>query len=83
MEHMSEKWIRASEISDYLYCRRSWWLKRSKRLQTVQTREILQGNQHHGKHGRLLMQSIWAKRAAYVLLFVIVAYVTFQILLSA
>lgn len=80
---MIDQWIQASEISDYLYCNRSWWLKRRKGVQTVQTREIQRGVGHHQKHGRLLQQSLWAKRVAYMLLFVVVAYITFQILSTA
>jgi hypothetical protein len=30
LEHMSEKYVRASDIADYIYCRRSWWLSRGR-----------------------------------------------------
>lgn len=79
---MSEKWIQASEVADYIYCNRSWWLKRSQGLHPGQTRQIVHGKSHHERHGRILQQSIWARRAAYALLFIVVAFLTFQILVN-
>lgn len=79
---MSEKWIQASEVADFVYCNRSWWLKRSRGVGPGQTKQIVRGNAHHKKHGRMLHQSLWARRTAYALLFVAVAYVTFHILVN-
>ena len=83
IEHMSDQWIRASEISDYVYCSRSWWLKRVQGHRSQNVREMQQGTRYHQKHGRFLQQSIWAKRLAYALLFCMVAFITFQILMSS
>lgn len=77
-EHMSERWIRASEIGDYLYCRRSWWLKRNQGVASQNVRALRQGTQHHKAHGQLVQQSIWMRRAAYVLIFLVVALATYQ-----
>lgn len=79
---MSDKWIRASEISDYLYCHRSWWLKRGLGQKSGNVRALTKGTRHHEQHGRLLSQSIWAKRMAYILLFCLVTILTFQLLTS-
>lgn len=79
LEHMSDQWIRASEIGDYLYCRRSWWLKRSRGIASQNVRELARGDQHHQQHGQLVQQSVWLRRAAYLLIFVVVALVTYSL----
>lgn len=79
---MSEPWIRASEISEYVYCERAWWLKRTQDAHSQNVRELAGGTDHHAQHGRLIERSIWARRAAYVLFFGLVLFVTFQLLMS-
>ena len=76
---MSDQWIRASEIGDYLYCRRSWWLKRSRGVAAQNVRELERGEQYHQQHGQLVQQSVWLRRAAYMLIFVVVALVTYAL----
>ncbi|VAW38074.1 hypothetical protein MNBD_CHLOROFLEXI01-1888 [hydrothermal vent metagenome] len=80
LEHMSEDWIRASGIGDYLYCRRSWWLKQRRGIASQNVRELEQGTRHHQQHGQWVMQSIWLRRAAYLLIFVAVALLTYQVM---
>ena len=77
---MSDNWIRASEIGDYLYCRRSWWLKRSRGIASQNVRELAQGSQYHQVHGQRVQQSIWLRRAAYVLIFIVVALATYSLM---
>ncbi|MEM7336041.1 MAG: hypothetical protein AAF490_28435 [Chloroflexota bacterium] len=80
---MSDYWIRASEISEFVYCQHSWWLKRSKGLKSANSRELTKGTQFHQKHGRMLAQSMWIKRVAYLMLFCLVTFITFQILTAS
>ena len=80
LEHMSDYWIRASEIGDYLYCQRSWWLRRSRGIASQNVRELKQGSRHHQHHGQTVRQSIWMRRAAYLLIFVVVALMTYQLM---
>lgn len=77
---MSDQWINASEISNYVYCRRAWWLQRSQGRASANMRELQQGSAHHQAHGRSLSQSILLRRLAYGLLFLLVAFVTYQLL---
>ncbi|MBK7894727.1 MAG: hypothetical protein IPJ90_07555 [Anaerolineaceae bacterium] len=77
---MSDYWIRASEIGDYLYCQRSWWLKRSRGIAPQNVRELEQGTQHHRQHGQRVQQSLWLRRAAFVLIFVVVAFMTYSLM---
>ena len=80
---MSYHWIRASEISDYFYCRRAWWLKRVRGFASQNVHELAAGTRHHHQHGRLVQHSIWTRYLAYILLFIIVAFVTFQYLMGS
>ena len=77
---MSYSWIRASEIADYVYCRRSWWLRRVRGLAPANTAQLQAGTRHHERHGRLVRRSIWAQRVAYVALFCAVAVLVFRLL---
>lgn len=77
---MSYQWIKASEIGDYVYCRRAWWLKRTQGHQPANVRQLEAGTRHHQRHGRLVQRAVWSRRLAYALLFCVVTFVTFQIL---
>ncbi len=78
---MSDRWLRASEIPNYLYCRRAWWLKRMRQVKPQNVRELETGTRHHQTHGRVVWQSIWAKRTAVVVLLIVVAFFAYQLLL--
>lgn len=73
-------WIRASEIGDYLYCRRAWWLKQARGVRPVRTRAMQAGEQYHQGHGRRVRRAALMRAAAYVLIFCVVAIVVFQVL---
>ena len=79
---MSYKWIRASEISDYVYCRRSWWLRRMAGVRPENVRQLASGIQYHQQHGDGVLRAIWARRVAYALLFLVIAFIAFQITLG-
>lgn len=78
---MSDQWIRASEIPTYVYCRRAWWLKRRHHVPAQNVRQLDRGSRYHQHHGRMVWQSFWARRAAYVVLFFLVAFLVYQLLL--
>ena len=79
---MSDRWIRASEISEYVYCAHAWWLRRVGGYLSEHVQEMAGGVRYHQQHGRLVHRSIWARRVAYVLLFVAIAFLTFQLLMT-
>jgi hypothetical protein len=79
---MSDHWIRASEISGYLYCRRAWWLRRKQGAQPQNVRELQKGARHHQQHGRTVWHSLWARRVAYALLFITIAFFAYQLILG-
>lgn len=77
---MSYPWIRASEISEYVYCRRSWWLRRVRAVASANVPHMTAGTRHHEEHGRLVESSAWLRRLAYVALFCAVAMLVFELL---
>jgi hypothetical protein len=77
---MSYPWIRASEIADYVYCRRAWWLRRMRGAASANVAQLQAGTRHHEQHGRLVRRSVWTLRLAYVALFCAVAVLVFRLL---
>jgi CRISPR/Cas system-associated exonuclease Cas4 (RecB family) len=55
--------IRASEIGQYAYCARAWWLGSVKGAPSTNTREMARGEEVHQQHGR----SVWLAGALRVL----------------
>ncbi|HSH04532.1 MAG TPA: hypothetical protein VLL52_18625 [Anaerolineae bacterium] len=49
--------IRASEIGEYVYCHRAWWLKRFEGRQSSYVRELRAGQEYHEAHGALVRRS--------------------------
>lgn len=80
---MSDQWIRASEISTYLYCRRAWWLRRKQGVSPQNVRELAAGTRHHQLHGRTVWQSLWMRRLAYLVLFMAVAFFAYQFIIGS
>ncbi|MEW5989544.1 MAG: hypothetical protein AB1791_23190 [Chloroflexota bacterium] len=65
---MSGKVIRASEIAEYVYCHRAWWLKRAAGHTPEETQELAAGSQYHQAHGAVVFQATLTRRVAYGLL---------------
>ena len=83
IEHMSYKWIRASEIAEYTYCHRAWWLKHTRGWQPGNKRQLQSGSRYHNRHGNRVRQVSLMRGVAYALLFCVVAYAVFQFLIGA
>jgi hypothetical protein len=79
---MSYPWIRASEIGEYVYCRRAWWLKRVKGLQSGHVRQLDDGRRYHEKHGAKVRTHSWMRKLAYVFIFLVVSIVVFQLIVQ-
>ena len=65
---MSDNWIRASEISTYLYCRRAWWLRRVQNAAHGHTRRLAAGREFHEAHAGRVAGAERSRRLAYGLL---------------
>jgi hypothetical protein len=43
--------IRASEIGEYVYCHRAWWLRHVEGHASANTRQMEAGSAAHARHG--------------------------------
>lgn len=68
-EHEHDPVIRASEIGQYAFCARSWWLARAKGYPSANLREMALGERAHRTHGRKVLRYYAVQRFAFVLLF--------------
>jgi hypothetical protein len=57
--------IRASEIGQYAYCARAWWLANVEGLPSGHQREMAAGDAIHLRHGRGVRTSLTLARLAY------------------
>ena len=75
--------IRASDIGNYLYCRRAWWY-RKQGVESANREELFAGSQIHRQHGRQVILAGLLRTLAVILvltaLVMIVAYCTMQVL---
>jgi CRISPR/Cas system-associated exonuclease Cas4 (RecB family) len=46
--------IRASEIGEYVFCARAWWLRRVAGLEPAGRQRRSQGIRRHRRHGQML-----------------------------
>jgi len=60
--------ITASEVGQYTYCARAWWLAQIQGLQSANVREVAHGEQAHAAHGRRVAGYHRTRRLAYLLL---------------
>ena len=59
--------IRASEIGEYVYCHRAWWLHRVKGIESANREHMQAGSAQHLAHGRAVQQSVSLFRFGFVL----------------
>ena len=62
------KVIRASEVAQYEYCARAWWLGRVRGYKPSNVEEMALGEEEHERHGREVMRVRRRERLAYFLL---------------
>ena len=58
--------IRASEIGEYVFCRRAWWLRRVRGFRPANARELAEGAATHARHGWLVGLSSALRVAALI-----------------
>jgi CRISPR/Cas system-associated exonuclease Cas4 (RecB family) len=46
--------IRASELGEYVFCHRAWWLRHVAGYESANTRQLEWGAGAHEQHGRLV-----------------------------
>ena len=65
---MSDQIIRASEIGEYIYCQRAWWLKRIEGYTSENVHELQLGTDHHEAHGKTVARAGQAGRLGLIFL---------------
>jgi 3-mercaptopyruvate sulfurtransferase SseA len=56
--------IRASEVSQYVFCARAWWMGRVKGYRSTNVRAMRQGRARHEAHGRAVEgYHVWRRLA--------------------
>lgn len=74
---MSYRVIKASEIGEYVYCNRAWWLRRNYDVRPQNVQELQAGTTYHQEHGDTVRQAVLVKRLALMFLFVAVSILVF------
>ncbi len=59
--------IGASELSEYVFCRRAWWLRRVQGVVPANETELRAGEQLHVRHGGLVRTAAWMHFGGYTL----------------
>jgi hypothetical protein len=60
--------IRASEIGEYVFCRRAWWLHQVQGESSANTDELAAGTARHARHGRQVSLAAALRLLAVLLL---------------
>lgn len=50
--------IRASEVGEYVYCHRAWWLRQVQGLRSANVQVMAEGTAAHAAHGRLVFVGV-------------------------
>ena len=83
---MSDEWnrartISASEIGDYVYCHRQWWLKRHHGVESVKIERMQQGSEFHYEHWQQVRTAVRNENLVYVLIGIALTIVTLALLI--
>ncbi len=78
---MSERVISASEIGQYSYCARAWWLGSVEELPSSHREAMEAGEAAHRRHGRRVKVSLVLKRLAYGMLVLAVVLIVVMVML--
>lgn len=74
--------IRASEIGEYVFCHRAWWLHRVQGLESANRAQMEAGTIKHVEHGRAVQRADILRRAA-IILFVVALFFALMFCLAA
>ena len=74
--------IRASEICQYAFCARAWWLGRVRGYRSTNVTAMRQGTARHRSHGRTVLGYHLLQRLAFTLLILAVLALVAWLLLG-
>ncbi len=70
----SDRVLRASEIGEYVFCHRAWWLHRVQGLESKNVAQMQAGTAKHIEHGRAVQRADLLRRFAIILFVVAVIF---------
>jgi hypothetical protein len=76
---MKQRWIKASELGEYLYCQRAWWY-RMQGMETANVQELVRGTSVHQQHGRGMQWAVWQRSLGFVLIVAALTLVIVQLM---
>ena len=84
---MSEDWkdaslIRASEIGEYVYCHRQWWLKRVEGVRPARTERMQAGTRFHQEHLDLVKRAARNEKLIFVMIVAAVSLLALALLIA-
>jgi len=62
--------IGASEVAEYVYCRRAWWLRRVQEISIPDSPEMQHGTSVHAEHNNRVKSAIGVQYCGYLLVVV-------------
>lgn len=65
---MSRRYTRASELNEFAYCRRAWYLRHVRGFTAANQARLAEGEAAHRRHGQRLHLAVWAWRLGLLLL---------------
>jgi hypothetical protein len=74
--------LRASEIGEYVFCHRAWWLHRVRGIESANRAQMQAGAAQHTEHGRTVQRAGSLRRAA-VILFAMALFFALAFVLAA
>ncbi len=74
--------LRASEIGEYAFCHRAWWLHRVMGIASANRKQMQAGTARHATHGRAVRRADLMERAALVFLALALVLAVFGSLLA-
>lgn len=60
--------IRASELGQYSFCAKAWWLGSVEGVPSANVHEMDAGTSAHEQHGQAVHLSVWLSRVGFVCL---------------
>ncbi|CAG0943644.1 hypothetical protein ANRL1_01435 [Anaerolineae bacterium] len=75
--------IRASEIGEYVFCHRAWWLHRVKGVESAHREQMQAGTAHHAAHGRAVQRADSIQRLALILIVLAIFFAAMFVLSAA
>jgi CRISPR/Cas system-associated exonuclease Cas4 (RecB family) len=73
------RWIKASEIGEYLYCQRAWWY-RLQGFSSANVQELERGTGLHYQHSRSLSRASWQRVIAFLFIVTAIVILVLQVM---